>query len=265
MKTLAKIFAILFFLFCLFIALSLLADLTNSSLASDKRMPYIFVSILFEIPSLTAGILLWRVSSTFTTELQDPNIITDPNNPAILWQISESSKFPRNVFFLKEYDGMRAFVMFIFLTSVWNFFQYYLPHSRGLLGWLPLANTADFYLHLLPLICCYCLLWLTFDSKNFYGYALGAFTAIFGLIYIVSPVDFAPDFVPILGGTDDALLGGGSILMGARSWWQVQEQDKNLKLVMNYLREGDQKTALNLLLADKGVTLKLIANAASAR
>jgi len=260
MKFIGKFFAILFFFVCLLTILSLLVDLTSGSIASETRISYAYADLFVGIPSFIVGFFLWRVSisQTITTEIQERNNINDPNNPSIVWQINEVKRFPYNIFAFREYDGMKTFVMLIFLVSIWNFFQYYLPHSRSFWKWIPFSDTADFYLHLFPLVCCYCLLWLSFDSKNFYGYAMGAFTAIFGLIYIVSPVDFAPDFLPVLGGTDDALVGGGSILMGARSWWQAQEQDKNFKLVMDSLREGDHKTALNLLLYSKGVTLKSI-------
>lgn len=259
MRIIKKFFASLFLIVFLLAALSLLTDLFSSELTSETRISYIFADFLLGVPSFVAGLLLWRVPTGTNKPTSAGTLaistITDPNNPSIVWQISEVKRFPCNVLSFREYDGMKTFAVFIFLISIWNFYKYYLPHGVWW-RWIPFANLADFCFHLLPLICCYCLLWITFDSKNFYGYAIGAFTMIFGLMYIISPVDFAPDFLPVLGGTDDALVGGGSILMGARSWWQAQEQNKNLNLVMNSLREGDHKTALNLLLSSKGVTLK---------
>jgi uncharacterized membrane protein YkvA (DUF1232 family) len=85
---------------------------------------------------------------------------------------------------------------------------------------------------------------------------MGAFTVVFGLIYIVSPIDFAPDVLPIVGGLDDAAIGGLSILLGMRSWLKAGEQDKNHELVLDALHEGNQKAALKLLLQSRGVRLK---------
>ncbi|MUG98289.1 DUF1232 domain-containing protein [Scytonema sp. UIC 10036] len=85
---------------------------------------------------------------------------------------------------------------------------------------------------------------------------VAAFTVIFGIIYIISPSDFAPDVFPVIGGIDDAAIGGLSMLLGLKNWFRAQEQDKNQVLVINALQKGDREMALKLLLQDRGVNLK---------
>jgi uncharacterized membrane protein YkvA (DUF1232 family) len=191
------------------------------------------------------------------TIVNDDNSASTP--PSI--EVIEAPKFPQNVFFFKEYDGLKTFVVFLFLLSLVFFLISLIPHSHSSWwSWLPflksISNFASFCWHFLILTICYCLLWLTFDPHSFYGYAMGAFTVVFGLIYIVSPIDFAPDVLPIVGGLDDAAIGGLSILLGMRSWLKAGEQDKNHELVLDALHEGNQKAALKLLLQSRGVRLK---------
>jgi uncharacterized membrane protein YkvA (DUF1232 family) len=48
----------------------------------------------------------------------------------------------------------------------------------------------------------------------------GAFVAVvllLALLYIVSPVDFIPDFIPVVGWLDDLLIGAGAGATALRS------------------------------------------------
>lgn len=183
----------------------------------------------------------------------------NPNNPSVVWQIDETPKFPQNVFRFKEYDGMKTFVVLLFLFALVYFLSLLIP-NKSWWHYIPLVNSAisfvTFCWRFLILTCCYCLLWLTFDRHGFYGYAMGAFTLIFGFIYIISPIDFVPDVIPIIGGFDDAAIGGLSIWLGLKNWFRAKEQYTNHALVLEALQRGDQETALKLLLADRGVYLK---------
>ena len=178
------------------------------------------------------------------------------NNPPISWQINETPKFPRNVFQFKEYNGMKTFVVFLFLLALFSFLSLFVRESSWL-DWIPIisgvVNFVTFCWRFLILTCCYCLLWLTFDRHGFYGYAMGAFTVIFGFIYIISPIDFVPDVFPVIGGLDDAAIGGLSIWLGLKSWFRAKAQDANHARVLTALQQGDREAALKLLLEDRGV------------
>lgn len=266
-----KWLAAILFLVATLAFISFLFHLTDSTSEIDKLQFLALRDLIFLfIPGL-AGLFLWNIPRQMVqTELLTTQLVLSqstlagreslefqvdsPGLPS-QWQIKEPTRFPQSIFNFKEYDGLKLLAIFLFLLSLVNFVRFYLPHS-GLWKWLPFSRSTDFLLHLFPLICCYCLLWVAFDSKSFYGYAIGTFTVLFGLLYIISPLDISPDFIPIIGSADDAFVGGGSILMGIISYLKAHEQEKEYRSIINSMQQGDHREALKKLLENKGIILE---------
>ena len=85
----------------------------------------------------------------------------------------------------------------------------------------------------------YCMTWIAFDLKNVIGYASGLLSMIVGIIYILSPVDFFPDLIPILGTIDDALVGGGLIAFSLQSILKTNFRRKQIQMIMSITQNND--------------------------
>ena len=173
-------------------------------------------------------------------------------------KLKSSSKFPQNLLEFKDYDGAKVLVVFLFLLALAFFFISLIPTPthHGLIEAIsnlvkPLTSTISFVSHLFFLFITYCLMWLTFDPKNFESYAIPALSAGFALLYMISPLDFIPD-LPVFGYMDDFLVGGTSILLGFKNWVGNKINNEKLKSAINFANEGKPDIALRLLLENQG-------------
>merc|ERR1719161_2851274 len=64
---------------------------------------------------------------------------------------------------------------------------------------------------LLVMTCMPCL----FLSQLTLPWAVGASLMVIGITYIMLPIDLIPDWIPLIGGLDDTIIGGGNIVVGA--------------------------------------------------
>jgi uncharacterized membrane protein YkvA (DUF1232 family) len=205
--------------------------------------------------------------------------------------MKELKRFPSTLFVLQEYDGGKALVAFLFFGS----FIYFLFGAIGFFinhnAWLhdlivkpnpilikapsnwwelwkhlennPFSYFANSVINLIDLVfrfsmffLTYCLAWKIFDPRNIEGYILGITNVLIGGSYFFSPVDFIPDIVPIFGMVDDVILGVGMVLIGSSGWHQAYIREMNTKTIIQMLNKENYEDAMDLLLKDKGISIK---------
>jgi uncharacterized membrane protein YkvA (DUF1232 family) len=190
--------------------------------------------------------------------------------------------FPRTLVAWDAYDGAKTLVAILlllatiyFLVGFAGFLLDHTPWLKTLLPsavtvaaakghfWQPLTSTIghlasyiDLAFRLFVFLCAYCLAWATFDPRNIEGYVMGFFNACLGLAYIFAPIDAIPDVVPIAGQLDDAVLGTGVLLLGLSSLYRNKLRDVKTKTILELIDTGNHPKALQMLLEDKGITVK---------
>jgi|GEM_PF-2755001 len=207
----------------------------------------------------------------------DPTIKTS-ENPSSQYEFKPLPSFPGSLFFFQSYNGWKFLVaLFLVLSSI-----YFLTGFPGFLsiqndwsnhkatGLFPflweslwgdgaskkISSTVDLFVRFFVFICSYCLAWIVFDPKEAEGYAMGFFNTLIGVVYMVAPLDFIPDFVPLVGTLDDTFLGAGMVLLGASSWYRAKLRDTNTDTVLHLINEGNSGRAIQLLLKDKGISVQ---------
>ncbi len=183
----------------------------------------------------------------------------------------------------REYDGAKALTaLLLFLSTLYflaGFLGFLFDHTPWLKALLPtlgpativvpaqwwqiwkpvgaavthIASYVDLALRMFVFLCTYCLAWATFDSRNIEGYIMGFFNTCLGLAYLISPIDAIPDFIPVAGGLDDAVLGVGVLLLGVSSLYRNKLRDVKTNTVIELIDGGNRQKALQLLLEDKGI------------
>ncbi|MCY6492298.1 DUF1232 domain-containing protein [Leptolyngbya sp. GGD] len=201
--------------------------------------------------------------------------------------------FPWTLFAFKQYDGGRAMVALLFLFAgiyfLSGFWGFLLDHNAWLhdlvVGSKPVVidsqpsipwwkfwkhiqhnpitevltstiSYIDIVFRLFIFMCAYCLAWATFDPKNIEGYVLGIFNAFLGGAYVLSPTDVIPDFLPVVGSFDDTILGVGMVILGVSGWYRTKLRDIKTKTILELVNHGNNERALQLLLEDKGISIR---------
>ena len=192
--------------------------------------------------------------------------------------------FPSTLFDWQKYDGAKAltaillglatlyfctgFLGFLFDHTPWLQQLFHLSPAKALPAawwqiWKPIGATVghiasyvDLAFRLFVFLCTYCLAWATFDPRNIEGYVMGFFNTCLGLAYLVSPIDAIPDFVPVAGNLDDAVLGVGVMLLGVSSLYRNKLRDVKTKTILELIDGGNRQKALQMLLEDKGIQIK---------
>ncbi|UBF30541.1 DUF1232 domain-containing protein (plasmid) [Kovacikia minuta CCNUW1] len=218
-----------------------------------------------------------------------------PNLPAVNppygaqlghYQLESLPSFPRTLFEFRKYDGAKALTaILLFLATVYFLFGFlgflcdHTPWLKQLFQssatiktvpptawwqiWKPIGATVnhiasyvDLAFRLFVFLCTYCIAWATFDPRNIEGYVMGFFNTCLGLAYMLSPIDAIPDFVPVAGSLDDAVLGVGVLLLGLSSLYRNKLRDVKTKTILELIDDGNSQKALQMLLEDKGVRIK---------
>jgi uncharacterized membrane protein YkvA (DUF1232 family) len=96
---------------------------------------------------------------------------------------------------------------------------------------------------------------LTFDKRSLEGYVFSIFSFTLGIVYIISPLDFIPDMVPVFGMIDDVFVGGGSIWAAIISFNKAKIKKENSKRVIDLLNAGKEAEALKVLLYERGMNV----------
>jgi uncharacterized membrane protein YkvA (DUF1232 family) len=220
------------------------------------------------------------VGIQYKLELSSPEQVI-PQSPEVLssqHEFKALTSFPKNLFLSESYDGWKflvALLLFIstiyFMTGFPGFLSIHndlsVPKTSGFIPFVwnsvfgnaassKVSSIVDLFFRFFVFICSYCLAWISFDPKEAEGYAMGLFNIIVGILYMLTPLDAIPDFVPFVGALDDTFLGAGMILLGSSSWYKAKIRDKNTDTVLQLISDGNSNSAIQLLLKDKGVAVQ---------
>lgn len=85
---------------------------------------------------------------------------------------------------------------------------------------------------------------------------MGFFNTCLGVAYLLAPIDAIPDFIPIVGSLDDTFVGMGVCLLGLSSLYRNKVREVKTKTILELIDDGNSQKALQMLLEDKGITVK---------
>jgi uncharacterized membrane protein YkvA (DUF1232 family) len=206
------------------------------------------------------------------------------------YNMEKLRRFPSTLFALQEYDGGKALVAFLFLGSSIYFIFGVIGFSINHIAWLhdlivkpnpilikapsnwwelwkhlennPLSHFANSVISFIDLafrsfvfFLTYCLAWKTFDPRNIEGYVLGITNAVIGGLYVLFPVDFIPDAIPITGTVDDVIFGAGMVVVGVSGWHQTRMRERDTEIILQLVNQQNYEEAIGLLLKDKGISM----------
>jgi uncharacterized membrane protein YkvA (DUF1232 family) len=168
--------------------------------------------------------------------------------------------FPMAMLDLRNFDGAKVFALIIFLLSVF----YFVSGLKTLFLWEDSWWTPDvamkivyFCYYLLVFTLVYCFTWLVFDKKGIEGYTLAMFNTVLGIIYVLSPVDFVPEVIPLAGSLDDVIIGIGSVIVGMKGYQNNRQKSDNHNDIVELVEQGKNDEALRLYLKRSGYKVKL--------
>lgn len=210
--------------------------------------------------------------------------IQDTTEPKFTYVLDLNPRFPGNLFRFKEYNALKVFAAFLLLVTfiyfTWNFFgllvnnhQSYSTLGTPNIWFIPiqslfksvmqifhsLVDILNILIIATPLIVAFFIAWTIFDPRNVAMYILSLTNLIFGSLEILSPFDFIPDFLPVMGSLDDTVFGGGLIGYGCYLLFQASKNQDKVETVVALMNEHSEEKALQLLLAQQGVSIKKIA------
>lgn len=171
--------------------------------------------------------------------------------------------FPMAMFDFRRYDAVKFFAAIVFFLG-----SLYLVNGVlslmfekppwwshiWIVGWFfdTTLNIARFTARFVIFSICYLLAWLAFEPRSFKAYATSALTAVFGIVYMLAPLDIIPDALPGLGTLDDATVGLGSIFIAIKSWMAARQREEISAEVAEMANEGRYREAVKKLLRSEG-------------
>jgi len=174
------------------------------------------------------------------------------------FKFKKAKSFPQALFEFKNYDGGKAFAALLFLltclyfgSGLWALFcwedKWWRPDFAFKFGY--------FLYHLFVFTIIYCVLWLAFDKRGIEGFVLSLFSTLLGIIYIISPIDFIPDPIPVVGAWDDVIVGVGSIILGLKSWHYNKLKADRAGEIVRLIESNNHEEALHRFLENMGYTV----------
>ncbi len=168
-------------------------------------------------------------------------------------EITAPRTFPLGLVYFREYTASRFFSLIVFLFAC----AYFAFGLRDYVYWEDsfwvldsMMRPAFLAWHVLAFTMLYCIAFALFDlGRTISGTASVAMFMI-GLLYIVSPIDFFPDPVPVLGGLDDAVIGGGLVTLGTLNGVIRHQRQQRVQSMVRLLGSDPDALARELLLMD---------------
>jgi uncharacterized membrane protein YkvA (DUF1232 family) len=157
--------------------------------------------------------------------------------------------FPASLVDFKNYTGGRVLALIVFLltTTLFTKAVYHLLVWQDAWWWPDTLHKAGYFgFHFFLFIIGYCIAWIAFD-RTAAAYAMSIFSGALGLLLILSPLDMIPDIVPVVGALDDAVFGGGSLLLAFLTWSAGSKKTAAVRQASDALKNGDKDTAIRLL------------------
>ena len=219
--------------------------------------------------------------------------MTSPNslyseNSRQTYVLERKPRFPGNLFKFKEYTAPKILAVFLLLISLIYFIDSFtillvnnhqsystigspniwiLPFQTLLKSFVQIFHSAVDIFNIIiiasALIVAYFFTWTVFDPRNVATYILSLTNLILGIMEIISPFDFVPDFLPVVGTLDDGFIGGGLITYGLYVFFKAAKDRDKVETVIELMNEHSEEKALQLLLAQQGISIRKINSSSS--
>lgn len=163
--------------------------------------------------------------------------------------------FPHAVLDFRNYTPARALGLLLLLLNL-----AYLGFGLGNYWswteqwWRPDSALKAVYLgyHLLLFVIVTGICWLVYDRRRVEGYILSFFSLVFGILYLLSPIDMVPDMVPVAGQADDLVVSGSSITLGLIGWIRNMLKNARARRIVRLIDQGSHEEALARFLENEG-------------
>lgn len=163
--------------------------------------------------------------------------------------------FPLAVFDYRNYTPARAVGLLLLIANLAYLGMGIGSYSKWTeVWWRPDTVVKNLYLgyHLLLFAVVTGICWLLYDRRSIEGYILSFLGAVFGVLYVLSPIDLVPDMVPVAGQADDLVVGGSSILLGLFGWFRNMRKNARVKKISRLIEEGRYEDAMVRFLENEG-------------
>jgi uncharacterized membrane protein YkvA (DUF1232 family) len=169
--------------------------------------------------------------------------------------------FPIAMLDFRQYDGAKAFALLIFCLAC----IYFASGLKNIFMWEDswwkpdtVMQITYFLYHLLVFTIVYCLTWLVFDKRGIEGYALALFSTLLGIIYVLSPVDFIPEAIPLAGSLDDVIIGVGYVMVGMKGYYNSKNKIDVDQHMLELIEEGKNDDAIRFFVKRHGYCIRNI-------
>jgi uncharacterized membrane protein YkvA (DUF1232 family) len=179
--------------------------------------------------------------------------VVSPVITEISMKVVAPRTFPLGLVYVREYTASRFFSLVVFLFAC----AYFVVGLRDYLYWENSWMVVDSVMrpafltwHVLAFTLLYCIAFALFDLGRTISGAASVAMFMIGLLYIVSPIDFFPDPVPVLGALDDAVIGGGLVTLGTLNAVIRHQRRQRVQSMVRLLGNDSDALARELLLIE---------------
>jgi hypothetical protein len=207
--------------------------------------------------------------------------------------IPQESPFPCNIVYVRQYNSWRVIALIVFLIALYGFAHAIFDpivspgkytesiaiqiDNRGILKkmwdwsyellWQKVpegkrieigAEKKVFWMRMsafIAALAAWLFVWMCFDWRNAQRFVYGGFLVLFGIGYILLPIEAIPDAIPVLGLIDDLLVAAFGVGLGLTSIINDLRQKKESQHLREIIKDHPS-TGLRLLLKEHGLTVE---------